>query len=314
MRGLGLQLSRFGSIQLEAVDTPPPLIRRLVIIDGEYYGSSMLQPPAGLSRREMLRLSSGALLSLGLWPGALSAADAPRSGNYSFIVTNDTHHMSDECTVWLERVVAQMRTHREARLCIALGDLTDTGAQASMIAFRNTFAKLRIPVRVQIGNHDYAAGNDRSQYEATFPGQLNYEFRYRGWQYVSLDSTEGTKADKVVVQPATFAWLDKNLPRLNPRRPTILYTHLPMGEGVLYRPVNADALLDRFRDFNLRAVFSGHYHSLTQKAGRNGALMTTNRCCALKRGNHDGTKEKGYFLCTARDGDVRFEFVEVKPA
>ena len=118
----------------------------------------MLRPPTGLSRREMLRLSSGALLSLGLWPGALTAANSPRSGNYSFIVTNDTHHMSDECTVWLERVVAQMRTHREARLCLALGDLTDTGAQASMTAFRDTFAKLRLPLKVQIGNHDYAAG------------------------------------------------------------------------------------------------------------------------------------------------------------
>ncbi|MBI1841209.1 MAG: metallophosphoesterase [Verrucomicrobia bacterium] len=274
----------------------------------------MLRPPSGLSRREMLRLSSGVFLSMGLWPGALSAADAPRSGNYSFIVTNDTHHMSDECTAWLERVVAQMRGHREARLCLALGDLTDTGSRESMTAFRKTFAKLGLPLHVQIGNHDYAAGNDRSQYEAAFPGRLNYEFRYRGWQYVSLDTTEGTKADKVQIQPATFAWLEENLRRLNPRRPTILFTHLPMAEGVQYRPLNADALLDQFRDFNLRAVFSGHYHSLTQRSGRNGAVMTTNRCCALKRGNHDGSKEKGYFLCVARNGDVTFEFIEVNPA
>jgi len=27
------------------------------------------------------------------------------------------------------------------------------------------------------------------------------------------------------------------------------------------------------------------------------AMITTNRCCALKRNNHDGTKEKGCFVC-----------------
>ena len=41
-------------------------------------------------------------------------------------------------------------------------------------------------------------------------------------------------------------------------------------------------------------------------------VFTTNRCCAFARGNHDGTKEKGYFLCTARDGKFTREFVEVK--
>ena len=40
--------------------------------------------------------------------------------------------------------------------------------------------------------------------------------------------------------------------------------------------------------------------------------FTTNRCCALKRGNHDGTKEKGYFVCTADQAGISREFVEYK--
>ena len=38
------------------------------------------------------------------------------------------------------------------------------------------------------------------------------------------------------------------------------------------------------------------------------------KCCAISRANHDGTKEKGYFLCTASAGGIQREFVEVKPA
>jgi hypothetical protein len=41
-------------------------------------------------------------------------------------------------------------------------------------------------------------------------------------------------------------------------------------------------------------------------------VLTTNRCCAISRDNHDGTKEKGYFLCTASAGSIQREFVEVK--
>ena len=64
-------------------------------------------------------------------------------------------------------------------------------------------------------------------------------------------------------------------------------------------------------DFNLQAVFNGHYHSLTERKHRD-VLITTNRCCALKRTNHDGTKQKGYFVCEARDGRMERTFVEYK--
>jgi hypothetical protein len=64
--------------------------------------------------------------------------------------------------------------------------------------------------------------------------------------------------------------------------------------------------------FNLVAVFNGHFHGFTQhELGR--TVLTTNRCCAISRGNHDGTNEKGYFLCAASQGRITREFVEVKP-
>ncbi len=267
-----------------------------------------------LSRREMLRWSSGALLTAGLWPGALSAESSPRSGRFDFLVINDLHHVGPECTVWLDRVVAQLRSHRSARFCLVLGDLTDLGTRASMESVRKSFSRLGLPVHFQIGNHDYAQPTDRSSYETIFPAQLNYRFRHRGWQFIGIDSTEGQKFEKTQIQPATLAWLDAQLPRLNPRRPTVLFTHFPLGAGVNYRPLNADALLDRFRSFNLRVVFGGHYHAHTERSTPEGLVLTTNRCCALKRGNHDGSKEKGYFVCSALDGRITHRFVEVLPS
>jgi len=89
-----------------------------------------------------------------------------------------------------------------------------------------------------------------------------------------------------------------------------LFTHFPLGEGVQYRPVNTEALLERFLPYNLQAVYNGHFHGTTERRmGR--TLLTTNQCCALKRDNHDGTKAKGYFLCMAEAGRVRHEFVDM---
>ena len=93
-------------------------------------------------------------------------------------------------------------------------------------------------------------------------------------------------------------------------QPTVIFTHFPLGAGVKYRPGNADAALDHFRGHNLRGVFNGHFHGYTEREW-NLAPVVTNKCCALKRGNHDGTKEKGYFVCTVKEGSLSKEFVQV---
>jgi hypothetical protein len=160
------------------------------------------------------------------------------------------------------------------------------------------------------GNHDYLTNQDRSAYDTLFPNRSNYLFEHRGWQFVGLDTTQGTAWEKTKIQPATLRWADDNLRKLDHERPTVLFTHFPLGHEVRYRPENADALLDRFRKFNLQAVFNGHFHGFTEKEFEH-AKVTTNRCCALKRGNHDKTTEKGYFVCTARNGAVERRFVEV---
>ncbi len=269
--------------------------------------------PTMMSRRTALeRLSAGALLSLGLWPGASRADNEVPSDSFRFLAINDTHCMSLECGPYLEGVVAQMQ-RADAEFCLHAGDLTEKGERKHMETVKDIFSVLPGAMYPVLGNHDYLTQTDRRAYTETFPLRVNYYFRHRGWQFVGLDTTDGLRYEKTEIQPATFAWLRDYLPRLNKRKPTVLLTHFPLGMSVNYRPSNADALLDMFRDFNLQAVFNGHYHSFTEKKAGN-VTLTTNRCCALKRTNHDGTKEKGYFVCEAKDGRVTRQFVEYKPA
>ncbi len=266
----------------------------------------------GMDRRAALQhLGAGALLALGLWPGTLRAEDGDTAEAFRFLVVNDLHHPGPDGSAWLEGLVRQMKAHPQTEFCLLAGDLVETGGQEDLAAVRDAFKALGISIYVVIGNHDYLRQNDRRAYEALFPDRLNYWFKHRVWQFVGVDTTDGVRYERTSIQQPTFRWLDDHLGELEPKLPTVIFTHFPLGSNVHYRPANADALLERFKSVNLRAVFSGHWHGFTER--RMGAItLTTDRCCALKRANHDGTKEKGYFLCTASQGEITRQFVEFK--
>ena len=269
--------------------------------------------PMSLTRREWLRLSAGTLLSLGLWPGRLSGVDTPAHGDFTFIAVNDLHALEAACRPWFDNVVRQMKASAPAaEFCLLGGDLAENGAPAQLTLIKNSFAVLGIPCHAVVGNHDYQSATDRSAYERIFPEQINYTFTHRGWQIIGLDSSEGTKANETRISATTLAWLDQNIPKLEPRRPTILFTHFPLGESVFARPLNADDLLQRCYGLNLQAVFCGHFHGFTERPLRN-AIITTDKCCARVRPNHDGTPEKGWFVCQAANGEIKRSFVEFCP-
>jgi 3',5'-cyclic AMP phosphodiesterase CpdA len=285
-----------------------------------------------LSRRAALRLGSGAaaLLAAGAWPGRLAAGDGPDVADFTFICVNDLHYFDKNCDPFFQQMVNQMKTTGTADaarpaqgqpggiagkpdFCLVVGDLADGGTSAQLGAIRDHLGGLGMPAPVVVGNHDYINQGDRDPFEQLFRNQINYTFEHKGWQFVALDTTEGQHASGTSVPKETLAWLGDNVPKLDKKRPTILFTHFPMGFLTPCRPRNADAVLAPFKDLNLAAVFNGHYHGYTERT-RWKATITTDKCCSFHHANHDGTKEKGYFLCRARDGVVERSFVQVKLA
>ncbi len=243
-----------------------------------------------------------------VWPGCQSARAQGGGKSFRFIAVNDFHHATAECNPWFEALVRHMRGQVGVEFVLSIGDQADDAKPASHMAIRDHFRGLGFPVHYQVGNHDVRSASDRSSYEAAYPNSLNYTFEHRGWQFVGFDSTQGPDYDKTRIQAEPIQFLDTALPRLDRGRPTVVFTHFPLGSGAKMRPLNADAVLERLVDFNLQGVFSGHYHAYTTTAHR-GIELVTNRCCSRLRGNHDGSKEKGYWLVTCADGKVAREFV-----
>jgi 3',5'-cyclic AMP phosphodiesterase CpdA len=266
-----------------------------------------------LSRRRFLQVSTGSLLAARLWPGALTAADVDAGGAFHFLMINDLHYLTAKCGVWFEGVVKQIKAHKERpAFCALVGDLSENGKREEIGPVRDIFKSLGCPIHVVPGNHDFHEQDGRKHYDAAYPDSLNYLVEYDKWQFLFLDSTDGSKS-KAAVGAHTLQWLDEMLPRLDKKRPLVVSTHFPLGFLVPLRSTNADDVLGRFKEYNLQAVFNGHFHGSSERLFR-GATITTNRCCSFSRENHDGTKEKGYFVCQAKDGKVTHSFVEVKAA
>ena len=275
--------------------------------------------PKRLARRRMLRLGAGSLLAAGLWPGWAHADDAPAAEDFTFLCVNDLHYFDRRCVPFFEQMVRQMKGHGAAPgeakpdFCLVVGDLAEDGTAAQLGAARDLLKTLGMPTWCVIGNHDYVKDGDRRAFEQLFPDAFNYNFGHKGWQFIALDTTEGRKALGTSVHASTLAWLGDHVPKLDKKRPTVLFTHFPMGLLVPGRPTNANDVLEPLKDFNLQAVFNGHYHAYTERRVWQ-ATLTTDKCCSFHHANHDGSKEKGYFLCRAKDGRIERTFVEVKAA
>ncbi len=254
---------------------------------------------------------------MNLWPGALAHADQGGE-DFEFIAANDLHYQDDNCGKFFAAVRAKIgEAAPKAELVLALGDMANRNEAKQLAGMRDILRGWKKDVRVVRGNHDWVLSDDEMQvsgkeFEQLYPDSLNYTFDYHGWQFIALDSTDGPKWQYVDMQPPALRWLDDNLPKLDRRKPTILMTHIPMGQEVraVYRLKNEDAVLDRLKLFNLRAVLCGHYHGQTES--RRGAIViTTGKCCSFAASNHDRTPEKGFFVCSAKDGRIDHRFVEV---
>lgn len=263
-----------------------------------------------MHRRHILRLSAAASLSLGLWPGCARFGDAGHGEAFRFAVLNDCHFHTPKCGPWFERVrdsLAALNPWPE--FCLVVGDLAENGTAAELGQMRDALRSFDCPSFTVPGNHDLREDAAHA-YDRLFPKSRNYFFSHRGWQFVGLDSTEGTKWQNTSISGDTLEFAAHVRRRLSPAVPTVLFTHFPLGDTVSMRPSNADPLLEEFRNVNLVAVFNGHFHGFTQRRFHN-ADVTTNCCCSISRENHDGTTSKGFFVCDAVAGSIHRQSVIV---
>src|SRR5262249_7962407 len=102
------------------------------------WGSPIMNPNRKPTRRELMRLSAGALLAAGVWPGALRAEGEAETGDFHFLVLNDAHWRDREDGGWFDGLARQIRGHDEKpELVLLAGDLADDGQPDQLGAMRD---------------------------------------------------------------------------------------------------------------------------------------------------------------------------------
>jgi 3',5'-cyclic AMP phosphodiesterase CpdA len=244
--------------------------------------------------------------------------------SFRFAVLNDLHYTDAEDRPWLEGIVQQINVTgagggQPIEICLILGDLGEHGTDEELAAAAEILMKLDMPWYVVPGNHDGPAGREMNHptggletYDKYFPDRRNYIVEHRGWQFVGLDTTDGSGWQHVNAQPRTLNFAKEAAARLDKNRPTVIFTHFPIGTGVPYAISNGPELLALFNGHNIPIIFSGHYHGQTTVI-QNGIELVTNRCCSMRREIHDTQLSRGYFLCqTTPEGKVNREFIEFR--
>jgi predicted MPP superfamily phosphohydrolase len=243
--------------------------------------------------------------------------------SFPFTVINDLHYTELACRPWLEGLVREINA-TPADLVLVLGDLAETGSAEELSIAKEILGGLTVPYFTVPGNHDgpperpisddpkvLAAG--LADYERLFPGRRNYTFMHKGWQFIALDTTNGSGYQKLPIPTETRAFARRAAQSLDPKLPTILFTHMPLNPEIRFASADGYALLEDLAGLNLRIVFSGHFHGRTRTAAPSLPTLTllTNTTCSRSREIHDGTTERGYYQCqTHIDGTVAYTFVE----
>lgn len=266
------------------------------------------------TRREFIQSAVAAAAAGALWPGRARAADAAagENGSFTFLAANDLHFTDPKlCAPWFERAFKAMRASApKAEFLLVSGDLTSSATGAEFGGLTEAFQTLGLPIHAVAGNHDLAPDGSRTAYDAHFPGQHHYAFEHRGWQFFGFNSAPSQEYENTMIRPSALKWMDETLPRFNSSKPSVVFTHFPLAHGVARRPTNADAVLERFKDFNVQAILTGHFHGYTEGLWKR-SWITTNRCCSRCRDNMDGHPYKGWFVCEAREGRIHRRAVDL---
>jgi Icc protein len=154
--------------------------------------------------------------------------------------------------------------------------------------YQKEIRKAEVPVYNTMGNHEIygiykrsGADPDNPEYgEKMYEKRLGpsyYSFMHKGWKFMILNSIEDTKKNSYVglIDSTQVEWIKEELNNTPSETPIVISTHIPFISVMTQRHsgstvandsslivYNSKAVLDLFRDHNLKLVLQGHLHIL----------------------------------------------------
>lgn len=134
----------------------------------------------------------------------------------------------------------------DAAFIAVTGDLTNRGTEEEFDAFLRGIDGCKLPLHLCIGNHDDNDVDVAGDHYQNAIGPTYYSFDYGPVHFVVYDCVGETWREPDHQEE----WVAADLATLPPGAPVVFLIHYPLG----------DRFYDWFRDHNIIATFSGHWH------------------------------------------------------
>lgn len=209
-------------------------------------------------------------------------------GDFSFVFLPDLHLQPDTSVIkGFEQLASQVNT-LQPDFVLTGGDMiytaknvNDKKARILFNLMDKEFKIFKMPVYLTMGNHENAGITQESGIDNTNPmwGKRMYEkrytdryysFLYKGWKFFIMDGIKILEKEKNYTQEVDSLqteWLKNELLITDRGTPIIISIHTPLinphamtDSKSQALSTNSEAVLNLFKDHNLRMVLQGHNH------------------------------------------------------
>lgn len=255
-------------------------------------------------RRPLFKLLVAAAVAVAIAAPAMAFGPDPTTAaaRFRFVVLNDVHLTVEDLAVsraQLRAAVDEINAMApQIQFVLVAGDLgaaTDAvNLQTELTAARDELNRLNVPYHAAAGNHDVTSTGADTVWRSLF-GAASYRFSHDGMNFVCVHTAQTQSSTAISL--AALDSLSANLAAAGTSAPLAIFGHHPLGPTTPLAVTNTAEFYARVDPYNLKGVFSGHWHGLFEEQ-RNGVWYCTSGDLAVHRSNHDDTTVKGYRLVT----------------
>ncbi|MDR1173149.1 MAG: PQQ-binding-like beta-propeller repeat protein, partial [Bacteroidales bacterium] len=179
---------------------------------------------------------------------------------FRFALLTDLHitDMSPTTGEDLRNAVDQVNATAGLAFVIVSGDITENGDRKSLETAKGILDKLTIPYHITSGNHETKWSESGATDFAAIYGSDYFKFEYNGFLFLGFNTGPVIRMAEGHVAPQDISALKRHLEKWGKKKPVIITTHYPLQKGDVDNWYEATDVL---RQYNVRAILGGHYHS-----------------------------------------------------
>ncbi len=196
---------------------------------------------------------------------SLVALSAARAGEFEFVVIGDTRPRFESENFQIFEGLIQKINAAKPAFVINLGDLIygygPRSKEGQWDKYQQVVKAIEAPYYQVPGNHDTHSKEARRIYGRRF-GKFYDSFDYADCHFVLLDNTEAQRWG--YIGPVQLQWLKNDLQQSRAQS-VFVFFHFPIWEPERVSPNYYEfweqTLHPLFKQYRVKAVFAGHYHS-----------------------------------------------------